>query len=250
MKDPNKRPNKVCSPRYAVIKAKKGIQLSKWELEELAKSPKHSVEYCEITGRDFPECEPALWESGASGDVYRYWFTIAKRPSPELEKAILSDQTQWIPDYAANCLNGRWAEGEKLILSEKQEHTLLEYQGKVIKGRWKEMEFILWKKKKFAHWSFENTAQMYFHNCGKRDEDLEATLLQKGKSRHLYWYARECVKGRLPQELHNKMILLSFEKSKFARKYLKELDLQERRAINYLKNLSAEERVALLERAS
>jgi len=253
MTDPNKRPKRVCSPRYALIKAAKGKQLNKWELEELAKSPEHAIGYCHITGKDFPECEDSLWEDGNEHFLYKYYFGCAKKPSQELEQFILEGEQwiSWIADYADTCLNSRWEEGEKKLLeSSSGLRFLIEYQRRVVKGRWKEIEDRLCKLGKNSHWQDLEAVTKYFENCGSKDEDLEKVLLEKGKSRHLYWYARKCMKGRLPPELHSKMIMLSFSgKAGFAKKYLKEIVLREASAINYLKTVPFDERQTLLEKA-
>jgi len=255
MKDPNKRPKRVCSPRYAVLKAKKGKQLNKWELEELAKSPEHAIEYCRVTEKEFPECEDALWEDGNDGLLYKYFFGCAKKPNQKLEQFILAagdNRLSWITEYAETCLNSRWEEGEKKLLKNKSHglYFLTEYQRRVVKGRWKEIESRLCKLNSKDHWQYSEIVEKYFENCGSRDEDLEKVLLEKGKSRHLYWYARKCMKGRLPPELHSKMIMLSFGgKANFAKKYLKEIALRETSAINYLKTIPADERQMLLEKA-
>ena len=254
MKDPNKRPKRVCSPRYAVLKVSKGKQLNKWELEELAKSPEYAVEYCRATGKDFPECEDALWEDGNEHFLYKYFFGCAKKPSKELEQFILeSDQwLSWITEYAATCLNARWEEGEKKLLKGKSYalRFLIDYQRRVVKGRWKGVEDRFFKVNKSSYWQELECVEKYFKNCGSRDEDLEKVLLEKGKGRHLYWYSRKCIKGRLPPELHSKMIMLSFSgKANFAKKYIKEIALRETSAINYLKTIPADERQTLLEKA-
>jgi len=55
------RPKRVCSPKYAVQKARKGKKLNRWEIEDLSRDPEQSFLYATkaIRGR-FPEGEPAI----------------------------------------------------------------------------------------------------------------------------------------------------------------------------------------------
>lgn len=272
MKDPNVRPKRVCSPKYAVIKARKGKTLNRWELEDLAKDPEQSFLYATkvlrgrfhqgepaianseyayeyalkvIDGR-FPEAEPhfvsQLGEWGLGNKALNYFVHVAKVRHPKVEECILASNHNFIVDYAKDCVGGRWHEAEPEIISHATHAET--YHKEVVKGRWPEWEDRILVKKKLGY--FENRVQMlsdYLKVVPAPVPGLEEKLEKCERASLVLAYAVRGVRGRLPEALHQKMMMLSFDpkRQKTARKYLKFLESCENRAIRYLSGLDEDE---------
>ena len=96
----------------------------------------------------------------------------------EVEPIVLGHSSSSIINYANNCIKGRWIEGEKKLLETTHMTSKLEYCETVLKGRWEEFEDILFG----------------MNNTEKQAE-------------YVYQYAKNVIKGKLPEVLHNKMIM-------------------------------------------
>jgi len=249
-KDPTSRPAKVCSPRHAIAKAKKGARLNNWEIEELAKSPEHAVEYAILTGARFPLCEEILLEKGSSRLVTQYFFDIVNEPSKPFEKWLLEKGKEYIGRYIADVLKSRWEEGEDSLLkvtyrwgSELDFNYALGYQKNFKIGPWENLERLLLNGK--VKVSCRGDAiKSYLKNCGSgRHEATESRLLKYGNTAAIFNYARYCVGGRLPDGLHNRMILSG---KKSAKKYVSWLSSKKKNTAKYLMSLPQEDREELL----
>lgn len=275
------RPKKVCSPRYAVQKARKGIKLNQWELEDLAKDPEYALQYAlkVLRGR-FPEGEAAIAQhpehaflyakevikgrfEAAEGTLLRhsrnwghrnylvnYFLKIAKVPNPLVERMILKEHHEHSLMYAQNCVQGRWTKGEKVILEDWS--RACEYHAEIVKERWEEYEESLLKGKKKGYW--DNRADCfakYLEVINGRSEGIEKKLLKSSRASFLLIYAQKAAKGRLPPALHQKMMMFSFDpkKQKHAKKYIRFLEAREKRVVAYLSGIDEEERLALLQKA-
>jgi hypothetical protein len=280
MKDPNVRPKRVCSPRYAVQKARKGKTLNRWELEELAKDPEQAVLYAQkvLKGR-FLEAEPHIAQDpdhafeyaksvikgrfeaaektllehnarwGHRNYVASYFIRLAKAPNPGVEKIILEENHDLIVEYAEECLEGRWLAAEKAVLKDWERAGA--YQEKVIKARWPEFEDSLLKGKKTGFWSKRpEVFRDYLKNIGGRNDEIEEKLMQSSRASLLLVYAMHASEGRLPPALHQKMMMFSFDpkRQSYAKRYLKFLESRENRVVKYLSGLGEEEREALIAR--
>lgn len=280
VKDPDVRPKRVCSPKYAVQKARKGKVLNRWEIEELAKNPEQSLLYAQkvLHGR-FPECEPFIaqdpdhafvyaktvlkgrfeaaeptflkWNSdwGNRNFLQRYFIDVARCPNPDVERKILDSHHGLAADYADKCLGRRWPEAEKMIL--KTVDNAVAYHKKVVNERWPELEDRILFGKKVGFWYKPSKALAdYLSTIPAPIPELEKKLEGCNRAALLLVYAVKGVRGRLPQALHQKMVMLSFDpkKQKFAKKYVKFLESCEKRALRYIEGLEPEARRELLER--
>lgn len=251
-KDPSKRPAKVCSPKYAVAKAKKGEKLNKWELEDLAQSPAHAVEYAQFTGVRFPECETHLLLDNTSGLITTYFIEVVKERDERFEEWLLKEEggAECIPQYCMEVLKSRWKEGEEAILKIEDNWNrgidadyALGYQKEMIRGAWGKLERVLLSRKNEVC-NRKSALRTYFENCaGKRDEGTESRLLKFNNTSAIFMYARHCVGGKLPEALHNKMILSG---KKSAKNYLRWLASRKKMLGAYLATLSEEERAELI----
>lgn len=278
MRDPNVRPKRVCSPKYAVQKARKGKTLNRWELEELAKNAEMSVLYAErvlkgrfieaeptiaehpdlafqyakgiIKGR-FPEAEPAFYKYnsdwGNRNFLQRYFIEVAREPNPEVEKKILATHHGLASSYAELCLKRRWNEAEEVILRDLD--NAAEYHRKVVKDRWPEFEDRIIFGKKEGFWDNRSKSlAKYLEVVGRGVPEIEKKLETCNKASLLITYAVKGRKGKLPPALHQKMMMLGFDpkKQNFVKKYVRFLESCERRAIAYIEGLDEEARSELL----
>jgi hypothetical protein len=97
------------------------------------------------------------------------YFKCNGKINKELEKYIIKD-LGWSYYYANYNIKGRWLEAEKYIM--KNPHYAYYYANDVIKGRWLE-------------------AEQYIINDPK----------------YVYRYAIDVIKGKLPENMHNMMLL-------------------------------------------
>lgn len=106
---------------------------------------------------------------------------LGSRPTKEVCQALIR--------YAAVCVGTRWDPAEQYILAiphqPRRRNAIVSYARDVAKGRWEEAE----------------------------DELVMSP-------RHLYGYAKEVMKGRLPEGLHEKMVMHGFLNDRFGKMYV------------------------------
>jgi hypothetical protein len=273
------RPKRVCSPKYAVQKARSGKKLNRWEIEELAKDAEYASIYARkvLKGR-FLEGEPTIAQHPAMAleyarDIVKGRFEIAEpyllndlqcgyriRPivsyfvksgvaNKAVEKYILDNEPSMAPEYAIKCLGGRWEKAEPRII--KATHVAHHYHRDVIKGRWPELEDHIVSMKK-GNWIDDRKDALVNYLkvvTGPNPEFIEK-LGRCNKANMLFIYAVYGTKGRLPGPLHQKMMMFSFDpkRQKSAKKYIKFLDRQEKRVLAYLSAMNEQERAEIMEK--
>jgi hypothetical protein len=274
------RPKRVCSPKYAVQKARKGKKLNRWEIEDLSRDPEQSFLYATkaIRGR-FPEgepaiaaskfaleyardvvqgrweeCEPHLIENITNGYNTRrmtldYFINVACVRNADLERFLLRNDIGRAAEYAENCVKGRWKEAEPRIL--EQNHLAHDYHRMVIKGSWPELERkILFQKKMQWHEDRKDMLQDYLKVTPEPGVGFEKKLQKSNRASLLLVYATRGIRGRLPPALHQKMMMFSFDPKKqgSVKKYIKFLEHRERGILRYLAGLTEEERMEVMEK--
>lgn len=193
------------------------------------------IEYCQevIKGR-WKELEQKIIELKLSSLAFEYALHVLKGPWEDAEEIIAIDsQTAFIyasdvleehrfeiaeenikkdPQtairYAEEIIKNRWPEAEPYILNSDNDCALL-YCEKLVKGRWPELE-----PKVISN---ANDSMRYVEITKKRWPEFEKRLIKLRSPQKIvrYMYAV----GKVSQELHNKMILLSFEgKGKYKEK--------------------------------
>lgn len=246
---PDERPAKVCSPKHAVAKAKKGQELNKWELEELAKDPEHAFAYAKWKGKRFPECEHQLFLKGGENVVSDYFLEVVKEKDEAFEAWLLGQKNngKHILRYSRDILKARWKEGEKVLLKKTcrwsndidLDGAWGYYDQFIGDGPWPEMERVLFNKRLKIEYR-NNSIEKYFKLCKPgRQEDTERRLMKSGNTYAMFMYARHCVCGRLPDALHNRMVLGS---SKAAKGYVKWLRWKRDNVAMFLQSLDEEDR--------
>jgi len=281
METTDTRPKRVCSPKYAVQKARRGKKLNRWEIEDLAKDPEQSFLYATkvLKGR-FPEGEPIIaaskfaleyakdfvggrWEECEryliadieAGHRSRrmaldYFIHIAGVRHPKVEKWILTSELGKVVEYAEHCVKGRWKEAEPRILA--RDHLAHDYHRKVIKGSWPELEHkILFQKKLQWHEDRKDMLQDYLKVAPEPGPGFEAMLQKSNRASLLLIYAVRGLRGRLPPVLHQKMLMFSFDpkRQRSAKRYIKFLEHRESGILRYLAGLTEEERMEVMEKA-
>ena len=95
-------------------------------------------------------------------------------------------------DYARFVVQGRWPEAEPCLLEDI--YVAFTYAEQVIQGRWPEAE---------DGFAGSDLAELYACEMlpGRWDEEVA-----KKCTCWLYYYAKDVIKGRLPDELHNRML--------------------------------------------
>lgn len=172
-----------------------------------------------IKGR-WVEAEDAIKECKNKDLIQNYCVANNHRWS-EVEDKILSLHGPQIIQYAEKCVKGRWKEAEKEFIKRKDHHSILNYSIKY--GRWIEGEKELLSDKKIAV-----KTSYCAHVLGGRWKELEDILLERDVSddsltKRLYNYAKEVIDGKLPDFLHNKMLMIGMVRPKdiYLQKYLK-----------------------------
>jgi hypothetical protein len=129
---------------------------------------------------EFKEYLKANAEKMITPKVVYYYARRQKRRIPELEHIILKD-THFAVKYAAHVINRdvppgqgvRWPEAEKRILHTGNTRAALDYAHHIFRGRWKEAEPLIWKKKMnvedYLRWTVD----------GERVPEFEAYVKEK-----------------------------------------------------------------------
>jgi hypothetical protein len=113
--------------------------------------------------------------------AYRYALNIIKYRWLEAERYITKDP-EWAYRYALNVIKGRWTRAERYII--KDPCYAYSYAKDIIKGRWLEAEQYIIKD---SQWT--------------------------------YWYASNIIKGKLPENMHNMMLLHALRTDNRAKLY-------------------------------
>jgi hypothetical protein len=174
-----------------------------------------------------------------SNAVFAMWYAenVAKGEWKPGEKAILKGE-DWTAFYYARAMGRRWGPAEKKILAEKDVVTCFDYADQVIKGRWPEAEKFIIKNPDFAlryaiqvikgRWpeaekfiiKNPDFALLYANNFfGGKWEEYEKSIIND--TERCYLYAKDAIKGRLPEHMHQAMVMHSFSQpDKWVKKYL------------------------------
>lgn len=126
-----------------------------------------------IKGR-WPQGEQKILQSGNMEFVVHYAEVVLKTRWPEGEGLLLDvGDCTYVSRYAQHIIGGRWVEGERILLANGCVWTGIQYAADSLRCRW---------------------------------ADLESRLLADFRPGLALEYARLVMKGRLPEELHNRMI--------------------------------------------
>lgn len=239
--DSEKRPARVCTPRHAYKKASQGIRLSRWELADLALNPEWSLRYCrDVLKSRWPSCEPVMARSALA---VNYATMIVGGRWEECEDHV-SQNPGLAVRYANEVLKDRWEQGEPAIL--RDYNSSWRYMREVLHGGWEPFEEKLaghivrrdpdWDSVRYN--SRASLVHQYVCMVGRRVPALERALTERPRASCLYAYSRG-VGGRLPGELHSRMMLMGFdERGKgSSSKYMGYLGECERRAERWISDL-------------
>lgn len=203
-----------------------------------------SREYAEevIKGR-WPELEVYMEENcTCPEDLYNYTISVIDRRWDKFEKIVASLPTSEnlarIATTYCSRFNCRVEELEKHILPYPE--YIFNYSYNALDRRWVEAE-------KFLLNDIEIATQ-YAVNFNFRWPEYEHKI--RNKPKRISFYAKNVIKGKLPEELHNKMLMMTLcndDKNKYyCDEYFDYLTDCEKDSISYLKSISEEERKILL----
>jgi hypothetical protein len=147
-----------------------------------------------------------LEKSEDPADVIDFLEQVLQERWGDFEMALLAmGRTDWQVLYADKVIKGPWAEAEKNVLRKKAWGEGVFYAAEVLEDRWETLERMLLKECAFK------CAVMYAaFVIGGRWPDLEKRFIRKSDKTtcgDLYEYAKRVIKGRLPEDLHNLMIM-------------------------------------------
>lgn len=239
---------------------------SDYDLAELV------VRYCVISG-DSTKIEPLIADKpyqiyyhcyhtkgGCNGSAQARWL--------EAEPVVLSNINIAI-SYAESVIGDRWPELDTIIANHKSEDadkhrgSILRYIGTwENKQRWLEVEPIIFKCVK--------TTKNYVKLFDRRTPEAEPTLLKQidaaaeyveqfkfrwpeyekkiiKKPNRIFHYARRAIGGKLPDDLHNRMLMNRMTNDcQFAESYFDYLSSLEEKTLNFLRSLDDEQRAEFL----
>jgi hypothetical protein len=248
VKESVSRPASVCTPRYALKKARAGVKLNRWELEGVSDNPAYALEYAQNVVR-------GPWEPGEaaiirSSNCSLNYARDVVRGRWEKGEAVISGCAHASLAYASGVVGGRWERGEATILTEFE--CAVKYAKTCVKGRWTALEdsILVWVHRN-KDWDWVDPVEMVTKYLkavgGVRWSGLESVLMEKNRAKLTYRYA-VLTGGRLVPELHQKMMMFSFDnkRSVWSKRYLRFLEVFERRAIRYMQDLDSESRAELI----
>ncbi len=251
MPESKNRPSHVCTPEYALKKAKNGVRLNKWEIEQIAKNAEISFKYAMFLGKRFELGEESILKSPSTAVQYAHKVIGGRW---ECAEEIISRSPNASFEYAKIVIEGRWSPCEDYIIGDFTMSS--NYLKELIKGRWDQFEEKILKlvsgvsKKRLWDGYFWDDPKDIFNKYLKyidgRWVELEEVLAKKNNACAMYQYAVH-LGSKLPEGLHEKMVMNSFSaKSGWAKKYIKFLKRAETKAKNYFLSLDKEERDSFL----
>ena len=235
-----RKPRYVCSPRFAIRKCLRGEKLNQWEIEKIAKDPLNAVRYADriLKGR-FEAAEEYI---ASHPNASLQYATVVIKGRWEKGEASIVTSSDVSFAYCTSVINGRWEMGEKSIL-EKMSNSV-RYALEVVGGRWDlfENNLLTGKYDKDPRHYFNDHLDKYFSLISGRWPEWEERIFKRNRASLIYKYCRH-INGRLPEELHQKMMMYSFDpkRSGWAKKYVKYLEQCNEMARKYIAQMTDEE---------
>jgi hypothetical protein len=187
------------------------------------------------------------WTHGEKAVLSNPWMCclyaeeVIKGRWKEAERIILAcPYSEPCAIYAKTVIRGRWKQAEPVIL--RDIHAAWDYVINVVQGRWRKAEALFATDARIAAYyaslinqrfttaekiiaTDELAAQKYADDVLAHPWDPKVAILCP---QWLYLYARDVIKGKLPEEMHNRMITFGVmgKENKWVTKYLKSKSLQ------------------------
>jgi len=153
-------------------------------------TPEEAHQKAKNAGKRLPELENIILTSPC--EAYEYACDVVKGRWREAEDIIATNNIVAFY-YATNVVQGRWKKAEDIIATDC--YCAYHYAALVIKGRFKKAE------KMIADYDYYN--QLYLLDVFDQKPPLDYAVKS---SYGLYFYAKNVIKGKLPTELHNRML--------------------------------------------
>lgn len=198
----------------------------------------------ELINSSCEDKEKLDWMYSYASTLNSRWESYEKFILEKGEKAY-KDKEKFASILLGYCrrFSFRWQEAEKFIMLDAS--FCVQYADEVIGGRWVEAESSILKSMDAA---FEYLSKLKF-----RWPEYERKI--KKRSRRILSYAKEVIHGKLPDELHNRMLMYGMMNVKtdeyspdkaHSEDYFEFLKSAERNAILFLKSIDEEERKKIL----
>lgn len=135
--------------------------------------------------------------------TFFYIKTVLKKRWKRAEKVILKNPTT-AAQYAAEVLKRRWKPAEDYILGTDHpwSNTAVLIYARLLKRRWKEGEHLILSDPRSAFY--------YAKDVIKGRWDLAEEIIKESPE-FSYHYAKDIMKGKLPENMHNHMMLLAMK---------------------------------------
>jgi hypothetical protein len=188
---------------YYINRYARSVLKGRWREAEptLLQCPTAAVEYASrvLRGR-WSEAEKVIVVDPAAAAAYAHEILNKRWPDAEVH---IGKSGRSATVYAINVLKDRWAVAEEAILRDgpiMAGKALLDYASTFYAGRdrWQEAEDVFVSS--YPEWYAENILPSQW------DEEVA-----KKCPCWLYYYAKDVIGGRLPEELHNRMLLFGME---------------------------------------
>jgi hypothetical protein len=190
-----------------------------------------AVDYCSYAKYRWKELENKIENSKNLENAIDYSTNVVQGRWDVCERMILeSESVDHVMRYVYNN-NFRWHEAEHIIV--KDPNCAVSYSIENIENRWPEAEKSILKDIRCA--------EKYAEHHQFRWKEYENKI--KNKPNRIVNYAQKVIRGKLPEELHNRMLMLMLdsEKKHYAEAYFDFIKNQEQDTIKYLKSLTQDE---------
>lgn len=182
----------------------------------------------------------------AENMIKNRWDEFEKVAINKLKRADVEEKEDIVSDIRCYCNSNkfRWPEFEDYLvngidyakidknISKSLLEQVLRYGLDVVEGRWEEAEHLFIKR--------IDVAKRYIMNKKFKWPLYENRI--KNKPNGLYYYAKDVLEGKLPEELHNRMIMERMGDNAYARSYFDFLKTKEETVIRYLSCMTKEEK--------
>jgi len=129
------------------------------------------------------------------------------RRNKYLEQHIINDP-EYAYRYAREVIKGRWIEAEEIIKNNTKNAYL--YAIFIIENRWKKAEEFIKKDPQYAY---------LYAKYVIKDRWKQAEIYIIKSPMCSYMYALDVIKGKLPENMHNAMLLRATTDDEWARDY-------------------------------
>jgi hypothetical protein len=160
------------------------------------------------TGRKIFDCERISQKASMTPSKAYFKCLEDNKRDEQAEKIIIKDP-QYAHYYALNIIKGRWKQAEPIIIINSS--WAYYYAKEIIKDRWIEAEETI-KNSQYAYAYAKDVIKGRW---------IEAENIIAINSHYAYYYATDVIKGKLPENMHNMMLIHADHHAKLYFDYIK-----------------------------